>query len=114
MGGITPNVWIKSLRSQSKVGNVEMIERYCGIPISDFSVPAIFPEGAVNGTVTETDVTKENADGIDVNGVTYSVAYSLDEEDYSVDVTVYENKKVSPGVTGTYTLDLGVFAGDAK
>ena len=47
-----------------------------------------------------------NADGLTVSGTVYKIAYN-DGADVAVEITVYENKKLSPGVTGTYTLGLG-------
>ena len=107
---IIPNVWIKALRNEEKsndIFNVEMIERTCGFQIPDFEVVPIFPPTATNTVVNTKTVKVTNVDGIEVDGTKYSIAYDDGGETLSGSITVYENKKVSPGVTGTYTLTMG-------
>ena len=109
--GFIPNVWIKGLNSQSKIGNtfnVQMIEKSCGYAIPDFVIPETFPAGAENTTYETSEELIENVDGLIVTGTRYEISYILNGEEKQSVIRVYENKKVSPGVTGDYTLDLGI------
>ena len=100
---IIPNVWIKSLRHESKsndVFNVEMIERTCGFEIPDFEIMPVYPPSATNTGMTTSTVQVVNVDGLTVSAIKYAISYSDNGNNVATDVTVYENKKVSPGVTG--------------
>ena len=83
-----------------------MIERTCGYEIPDFEVIPVYPAGSSNQQLTSNPVSVVNADGLTVTGTVYKIAYN-DGADVAAEITVYENKKVSPGVTGTYTVGLG-------
>ncbi|CAG5089689.1 Oidioi.mRNA.OKI2018_I69.PAR.g12308.t1.cds [Oikopleura dioica] len=95
---INPNIWITQLRKESKtdgVFNVEMIESNCGYEFNDFEIVSL-----AGLEVTSSSTSVVNVDGLTVPATVYTV-------NGVTTVTVYENKKVSPGVTGYYELDYG-------